>query len=380
MANLLSLPDEILLMIIMDHVVPPSLLIDLNGLTSSYWISLTRLIAYDSFERCNLLLHLTQVCKRFHGLLRREMYRFPTLLPNRDRIPEKTRLGSLPLALKTRPFLKQFVRAVATPCESAEEIIELFSLPNINTIILEDLHDQTSGEEESKVLSEKLDFKYFNTSSVENLHLLGCCISKFVLDVLLSQPKELKSFKYDIVFLPNTIPETVGNEGNNGYDLYFIPLALEDHVDSLESLVLTAKTRTFTIDHYFSGPLDLSDFKKIKTLLIGFIFLPEIAWSVVDKDFYLRLPPNIEEFRVYYGGDEYYDFVDRETNWMIRLLEKKQERFPNLRLVVASGTDRPETTESDSDDPDADDRSFEPSKELNGLAQKVGVEVEIEIR
>ncbi|EPE32220.1 hypothetical protein GLAREA_07353 [Glarea lozoyensis ATCC 20868] len=290
------------------------------------------------------------------------------------------RLGSLPPVLEAQAFLKHFVRAVATPCERAEEIIELFSLPNINAIILEDIWDQTDEDVEDEAIVGKLDIKHRHTSSVESLHLLGCCISNFVLEVLLSLPKQLKSFKFDMVFLPEKTPKNIDDEDDNGYDLDFLPIALDDHVDSLESLVLTAKTRTFTIEHYFTGPLDLSDFKKIKTLLIGYIFLPEIAWSVVDKDFYLRLPLNIEELRVYYGGDEYYDFVDRERNWMISILEKKEERFPNLRLVMASGTDRPETTESESDDADADDRSFELSKELAILAQELGVEVEIEIR
>jgi hypothetical protein len=131
-------------MIIIDHVVRYDSLTprERDRLNTSNWTMLTRLESLEAFMRCNDLLRIMRTCKRFRSLLELELYRHPALLYNRHRKRENKQLVSLLPALERSLILNEHIESVDTPCELAEEVLELFLLPNIKTIILEDLHNR----------------------------------------------------------------------------------------------------------------------------------------------------------------------------------------------------------------------------------------------
>jgi hypothetical protein len=371
MSNILSLPDELLLMIVSEHVMYYSFLKEREKdyLKSSNWTLLAHLNSLEGYERSKTLLRLMRTCRRFHSLLKLELYRHPALLSNRYRKKENKKPVSLLPALESCPILNKQIQSVDTPCELAMDVLELFMLPNIKTITLEDLHDRDTAGCWNELQG--------GMSSVENLQLINCCANDFVLETLISLPEDLRTLKYDI-----NLPTGDGDDGVE-LDFHLLNFLLWIHEEALENIVLTiSKTTSIPLDVYFSAPLELSELENVKTLTISNFFLPSHAWIDIDREFYTRLPPNMEELRVIHEKDQYFGYLDREERWLTPLLENKLERFRNLRRVVAVGPAAPEDDEIE--DLSSDDiarigsiMAFRSSKEVDQLAMELSVKVEI---
>jgi hypothetical protein len=62
------------------------------------------------------------------------------------------------------------------------------------------------------------------------------------------------------------------------------------------------------INTRFSAPLQLSELKNMKTLLISYNFMAENAYAKLEGEFLNHLPPNVEELRVMYDETDYFQF------------------------------------------------------------------------
>jgi hypothetical protein len=329
MLNLLSLPDELLYMIVENVFLVPELqCLDVDNMRTSFWADDTRLVLNNAHSRSNYLYSLIFVCRRFRNLLQPRLYCSPAIFLSSQRISgRKNRRQMLFQAtVDTYPILKYKMNTVATLCELVEYILELFWLPRTTTLILDSLVDWIS----------RGCYKYGESqfSNVENLQLLNCGLDRHKLTRLLSLPRRLTTFKYEVGFPPRWSDDWTAFLN---HDLSSLTLALWIHKDSLESLVLTiADTNKVPNSMTFVEKLDLSRFKSLKTLVIAAMFLPNrCCW--IRKEVITRLPPNLEDLRVIYDQREYLFFLEREFTWLISLLESKRWKLLSLRKVVVVG-------------------------------------------
>lgn len=183
-------------------------------------------------------------------------------------------------------------------------MIDIFLLPYITTITLQDFNDwePVEWEDDSRIHSQ----------CVETLNLINCGAHEAALTELVRWPRALKILCYE-AHQAEWSGRLEGQEEPTEWESSAFVRSISSQKESLEKLVLTRVTPVHEGLGY-SDILDLSDFSSLRILHVHHVFLNAFIIHYTWETTHTRLLPSLIEFQVLYDDYGYMNFLENDPH------------------------------------------------------------------
>ncbi|KUJ12543.1 uncharacterized protein LY89DRAFT_688211 [Mollisia scopiformis] len=310
MANLSTLPDEILLQIL-TYLTPAPL--TLSSKPHAYWPAYLSKHRESTLPQTKDIASLAHTSSHLYSILYASLH--STLHLSNASSPAKlwdsiTLNGRLGLSI-TSAHISSI---------SPENCVFIFFLPNIRSIYLSGWSDWETFDPEDDSLN--------GDSPITHLYLSNCGAFEAPLKQVLSWPRELKELWFEA-----SQGEWEGHlEGEEavGFTCSAISRALEPLAASLEKLVFT-RVDPGHEGLFITDGIDLRKFEKLRELKTFEMLL--VGYDS-QHGMWKNLPSGLESLEVWYDDPGYSEFLTGGLpEWLLGILRRKKERFPKLGRV-----------------------------------------------
>ncbi|KAJ5676863.1 uncharacterized protein N7477_002496 [Penicillium maclennaniae] len=325
MANLLDLPNEIVLLIV-DYlqagIQQEKVQVPFYRLADAHRYA----IDHDPPRIIGYLRSLILLCRRFHALLTPILYR-DILVRDYAFGGARRPRDQLNQTLEQNPVLDEHINSAFISCAGPHDGDSIY--PLVPFFWYASMHSLTIHQFNDWVPLEFDDDSHVGTSPVEYLRLIDCGAQEEALASVLSWPAALKYLLYDV-----EQGEWFGHVGDE-----------------------PAKEWTAAAFVSGNGPrINLSEFTALKTLRIYHVFL--CGWD--DRVGVWRdLPPNLEVLEVFYDDTDLTGFQneydpDRYDTFLPDLIRHKRTHLPRLHTVTIYSPERPDAFDDEGQDEQED--------------------------
>jgi len=330
MTRLLDLPDEILDMIVKHYLL--EFRFDGGQRLWSPWHAIPPSQLQSSLA--SNLNHLVKTSKRFHNLYQSLLHTNVAFSISEHELSKFLR------TVEQSPALVHITVSFYARFATLEDIMSLFSLPNINALAIKSIHKW-----EVPVLNPS----QYHKSTVQHLYLPSCAEGGSCPSDTLAYPAALKSLEYEHDYYQSAESRHPYWTSDTLMD------ALSHHRTTLERLTLT-RTKTAAAQIVDRPAIDLSTYTALKSLSITW-FMLQLDDQQWEQECYKRMPPLLEHLQVLYdeGEDDYNTVLDEEWIWLKGVLRNKAA-LPALKKIDIVSCEVP-YVDSD-DDPDYDEGEY----------------------